>query len=273
MDAGAAAAAATLRSSRQRSASGMSRSSWPPSATSRHSSAIPCGRRSPARSIEVAFHEGDFVKQGQLLFTIDRRPFEAALAQAEANLTRDKALLAQAEAQLSRDAANAEYQQLTARTPGAADRARHHLEGSGGAGARRRRRHRRRRSRPTSATIESARAQLVAQQAAVDERAACSSATRRSGRRSTGSTGNLAVKVGSLVTANQTELMTIAQREPVYVTFAVPAIHLADHQAAHGRRRRCRSPRRRRTATPQPAHRRAHLRRQRRRHRRPTRSS
>src|SRR5581483_913902 len=51
---------------------------------------------------------------GQKLFTIDRRPFEAALAQADANLTRDKALLAQAEAQLTRDASNAEYMQLAA---------------------------------------------------------------------------------------------------------------------------------------------------------------
>src|SRR5262245_57878004 len=55
---------------------------------------------------EVAFHEGDVVKPGQLLFTLDRRPFEAALAQAEANVVRDKALLAQAEAQLGRDASN-----------------------------------------------------------------------------------------------------------------------------------------------------------------------
>src|SRR5260370_3504032 len=62
--------------------------------------------------LEVTFREGDVVKQGQLLFTLDRRPFEAALAQAEANLTRDRALEAQAEAQLSRDAPSAEYQQL-----------------------------------------------------------------------------------------------------------------------------------------------------------------
>jgi multidrug efflux system membrane fusion protein len=42
-----------------------------------------------------------------------------------------------------------------------------------------------------------------------------------------GQTGSLAVKLGGLVTANQTELMTIARVQPVYVTFAVPAIHLA----------------------------------------------
>src|SRR5713101_3180979 len=35
---------------------------------------------------QSAFREGDFVKKGQLLFSIDRRPFEAALRQAEANL-------------------------------------------------------------------------------------------------------------------------------------------------------------------------------------------
>src|ERR1051326_3735718 len=33
----------------------------------------------------IAFREGDFVKEGQQLFTLDRRPFEAALAQADAN--------------------------------------------------------------------------------------------------------------------------------------------------------------------------------------------
>src|SRR5260370_16654853 len=61
---------------------------------------------------EASFHEGDMVKKGELLFTIDQRPFEAALQQAQANLVRDQALLSQAEAQLARDAAQAEYQQL-----------------------------------------------------------------------------------------------------------------------------------------------------------------
>ncbi len=40
---------------------------------------------------EVHFNEGDFVKKGQVLFTIDPRPYEASLAQAKAALARDKA--------------------------------------------------------------------------------------------------------------------------------------------------------------------------------------
>lgn len=40
---------------------------------------------------DVHFQEGDFVKKGQLLLTIDPRPFQAALAQAKAALARDKA--------------------------------------------------------------------------------------------------------------------------------------------------------------------------------------
>ena len=60
------------------------------------------------------FREGDFVRKGQVLFTIDRRPFESAYEQAQANLVRDQALLSQAEAQLVRDGAHAEYSQLTA---------------------------------------------------------------------------------------------------------------------------------------------------------------
>src|SRR5690242_10480652 len=39
----------------------------------------------------VAFHEGDDVVAGQLLFQIDPRPFQAALEQANAMLARDEA--------------------------------------------------------------------------------------------------------------------------------------------------------------------------------------
>src|SRR5271170_6956596 len=40
---------------------------------------------------EVHIKEGQFVKKGDLLFTLDARPFEAALAQAEGTLAHDKA--------------------------------------------------------------------------------------------------------------------------------------------------------------------------------------
>jgi membrane fusion protein, multidrug efflux system len=40
---------------------------------------------------QVHFKQGDFVKKGDLLFTLDARPFQAALEQAEATLARDKA--------------------------------------------------------------------------------------------------------------------------------------------------------------------------------------
>lgn len=43
------------------------------------------------------FHEGQFVRKGDLLFQIDPRPFQAALAQARATLQRDQALLRNAE--------------------------------------------------------------------------------------------------------------------------------------------------------------------------------
>src|SRR5437773_913146 len=120
-----------------------------------------------AQLIDISFREGDFVKQGQQLFTLDRRPFEAALAQAEANLLRDKALLAQAEAQLGRDAANAEYQQLTAERQGQlsqrgiiskdqAEQSRAAADATAGT------------VKADKASIDSARAQLVAQQAVVD---------------------------------------------------------------------------------------------------------
>ncbi len=60
---------------------------------------------------KVSFHEGDFVKKGDLLFTIDARPFEAQLSQAQANLARDTAALSQAQANLARDIANEKYAQ------------------------------------------------------------------------------------------------------------------------------------------------------------------
>ena len=52
--------------------------------------------------LEVHFKEGDFVHKGQLLFTIDPRPYEAALARTQATLMRDKAVAANSRAQEQR---------------------------------------------------------------------------------------------------------------------------------------------------------------------------
>jgi multidrug efflux system membrane fusion protein len=61
------------------------------------------------RIMELHFTDGANVKKGQLLFTIDFRPFEANLKQAQANLARDNALKKQAEANLAREVAREKW--------------------------------------------------------------------------------------------------------------------------------------------------------------------
>ena len=71
------------------------------------------GRFEPSRSVEIRprvsgqlqgihFRDGDFVKAGQLLFTIDPRPFAAALAEAEARAAAARTAAALADAELAR---------------------------------------------------------------------------------------------------------------------------------------------------------------------------
>lgn len=61
------------------------------------------------RVISIHFVDGADVKKGALLFTIDTRPFEASLQQAQANLSKSSALKKQAEANLNRDIAQAKW--------------------------------------------------------------------------------------------------------------------------------------------------------------------
>src|SRR5512142_3371193 len=52
--------------------------------------------------VEVAFKEGQMVNKGDFLAQIDPRPYQVALAQAEAQLAKDQALLKNAELDLAR---------------------------------------------------------------------------------------------------------------------------------------------------------------------------
>ena len=61
------------------------------------------------RITKIHFTDGANVQKGQLLFTIDTRPFEAKVKQAQANLSKDEALKRQAEANLAREIAQAKW--------------------------------------------------------------------------------------------------------------------------------------------------------------------
>src|ERR1044072_3006502 len=61
------------------------------------------------RITQIHFTDGANVSKGQLLFTIDPRPFEANLKQAQANLAKDLAAKKQAEANLAREIAREKW--------------------------------------------------------------------------------------------------------------------------------------------------------------------
>jgi len=58
--------------------------------------------------IRQDYHEGAFVKKGQVLFEIDPRPFQAVLDQAKAQLAQAEAQMANAETNVKRDIPEAE---------------------------------------------------------------------------------------------------------------------------------------------------------------------
>ncbi len=175
---------------------------------------------------KVSFHEGDFVKKGDLLFSIDPRPFEGALNQAQANLARDTAAEAQAEANLARDSANEKYAQSQA--------ARFAKLFEGGIVSREQTEQARAQAdalaqtiQADKAAIESAKAQIGASKSAIENmKVQLSYTTIRSPI--DGRTGNINVKQGNIVTANTTDLVTIAEVQPIYVTFSVPEAQLSD---------------------------------------------
>jgi multidrug efflux system membrane fusion protein len=174
----------------------------------------------------VSFHEGDFVKKGDQLFTIDARPYDAQLSQAQANLARDTAALSQAQANLARDIANQKYAEDQAKRyrglfdQGVVSREQADQMGSSADALAQT-------VLADKAAIESARAQIVADRAAVENvQVQLSYTTIQSPIN--GRTGSIAVKQGNVVAANTTDLMTITQVQPIYVTFSVPEAQLGE---------------------------------------------
>jgi len=173
---------------------------------------------------KMFFHEGDFVKKGDILFSIDPRPLEAALNSAKANLARDEASLGQARANLARDEAQARYaksqsdryQQLFEQKIISRDQA-EQLRATADAAAQA--------VAADRATIDSAQANIGASRANV-ENAQVQLGYTKIQSPIDGRTGNVSVKQGNVVMANSLELLTITQVEPIYVTFAVPESQL-----------------------------------------------
>jgi membrane fusion protein, multidrug efflux system len=140
---------------------------------------------------EVAFREGDEVQQGQLLFRIDPRPYEAAVRQAEATLARDQAQATNA----ARDAER--YKALVEK------------------------------DYVTKAQADQADATAAAQRATVEaDRAALDNAHLELGYTTirapiAGRTGSLLVRQGNLVKPNAGALVVINQIRPILVRFPI----------------------------------------------------
>ncbi|HEX3323413.1 MAG TPA: efflux RND transporter periplasmic adaptor subunit [Terriglobales bacterium] len=156
----------------------------------------------------VYFKEGDDVKQGQLLFSLDKRPFEADLKRQEGNLARDQAQAANARAQQRR------YESLVkAGVVSSQDYDQYATAASALDAA----------VEADKAAVENARVQLLY----------CSIYSPINGR-----TGNLIVHRGNMIKANDNPpLVNINQVQPIYVTFTVPEQYLAEIKQLSGKGR------------------------------------
>lgn len=148
---------------------------------------------------QAHFKEGQDVKKGQLLFTIDSRPLEAALKQAEANLARDVAQLKNLREQVRRYAELVEKNYVS-----------------------------REQYDQIKTNADAAESVVDADKAAVDnakvQLSYCYIYAPVNGR-----VGSLLINEGNLIRLNDgAPLVVINQINPINVTFAVPEQHLAD---------------------------------------------
>lgn len=147
----------------------------------------------------VHFREGKDVNRGELLFTIDPRPHEAALKQAEANLAKNTAQLENARVEARR------YEELVKKGYVAQEQYDQ--------------------IRTNAATLE---AVVTADKALVENARLqlqyCYIRSPISGR-----TGDLAAHQGNLIKANaDNPMVTINQIEPIYVSFSVPEQYVGE---------------------------------------------
>ena len=148
--------------------------------------------------LQVHFREGQDVHRGDPLFTIDPRPYEAALAQAEAALARDRAQLENAQADAKRYADLVQKDYVTAQQYDAV-------------------------KANAAAFAATVRADEAAVQRARLDLGYCSITSPIDGR-----TGVVMVQAGNVVKANDVALVTINQLVPVYVAVAVPERNLSE---------------------------------------------
>jgi len=149
----------------------------------------------------VAFAEGQEVTNGQVLFQIDPRPYQAALNQARAQLTRDEAVAANTRRDATRYAALVKEGYVTSSQ---ADQAESNAVSA-------------------AANVEGDRANV--QKAALD----LANTTVRAPI--SGKTGSLLVRQGNLVKANSDPpLVVINQIRPILVRFSVPQSQFTDIQ-------------------------------------------
>ncbi len=148
--------------------------------------------------VATHFTEGQAVKKGDLLVEIDRRPFEAALAEAKARLAQDEARSQNAREDAARYAGLVDKEFVTRQQHDAA--------------------------KANAAAFE---AQVAADRAAVD-RARLNLAYATIRAPISGRTGKLLVHAGNVVQAGAPEpLLTLEQVKPVFAEFALPERHLA----------------------------------------------
>ncbi len=154
--------------------------------------------RAEGSLIAIHFNEGDFVSKGQLLFSLDQRPLQAALRQAQANLAKDAASARQAVADAQR------YTYLNRQGVGSrqqADQAR--------------------------ATAGAATASVEADRAAI-ETAKLNLQYAEIRSPIDGHTGSLQAHIGDLIKPDaDTPLVTITQIQPIYVDFSIPEAKLS----------------------------------------------